>query len=121
MGLQGRGEYDTAEAFVEFYKELFGTLKPVQCFDSTDVVNGHFLPIDRHEELLRDVSYEEIKAAIFGIQDTKALGSDGYSSSFFKKAWLIVGEEIFAVVADFFRSRKILGSINSSHFYCAQD
>ncbi|XP_071695235.1 uncharacterized protein [Rutidosis leptorrhynchoides] len=43
--------------------------------------------------MVRPVSNDEIKEAIFGIGDDKASGPDGYSSTFFKKAWSIVGEE----------------------------
>nr|GEY07351.1 hypothetical protein [Tanacetum cinerariifolium] len=42
---------------------------------------------DDAKYMVRDVTKEEIKEAMFGIGDNKAPGPDGYTSSFFKKAW----------------------------------
>ncbi|KAL2250283.1 UNVERIFIED_CONTAM: hypothetical protein Sindi_2150600 [Sesamum indicum] len=42
----------------------------------------------------------------------KALGPDGYSSGFFKAAWLIVGDEVTRAVLDFFNTGKLLKQVN---------
>ena len=58
------------------------------------------------------ITQEEIKSAMFSINDSKAPGPDGFSSLFFKRAWNIVGSEVSDAVAGFFRSRCILPEIN---------
>ena len=58
------------------------------------------------------VTHEEIKNALFSIDDSKAPGPDGFSSLFFKRAWSIVGNEVSHAVADFFRNGCMLREIN---------
>ncbi|GKB78060.1 hypothetical protein Tco_0944955, partial [Tanacetum coccineum] len=56
----------------------------------------------------------EIKHAMFDIGDKKALGPDGYTSTFFKKAWKIVGDDVCLAVKEFFGSGKLLGELNAT-------
>ncbi|GJT73659.1 RNA-directed DNA polymerase, eukaryota, reverse transcriptase zinc-binding domain protein [Tanacetum coccineum] len=42
----------------------------------------------------KDLRNEEIKKALFDIDDDKAPGPDGFTSKFFKKAWEIIKEEL---------------------------
>ncbi|GJS26094.1 hypothetical protein Tco_0486714 [Tanacetum coccineum] len=49
---------------------------------------------DSCTNMVRPVSDEEIKVAMFSIGDDRAPGSDGYSSAFFKKGWDIVGGDV---------------------------
>ena len=58
------------------------------------------------------ISNEEIKAAIFSIDDSKAPGPDGFSSRFFKAAWGIIGIDVCAAVSSFFESGSMLREIN---------
>ncbi|GJS56875.1 RNA-directed DNA polymerase, eukaryota, reverse transcriptase zinc-binding domain protein [Tanacetum coccineum] len=39
---------------------------------------------------------------MFGIDDNKALGPDGFTSKIFKKAWSVVGVDVCKAVKDFF-------------------
>ncbi|CAH1428815.1 unnamed protein product [Lactuca virosa] len=64
--------------------------------------------------MVRDVSYEEIKIALFDIEDDKAPGPDGYSAKFFKVAWEIVGDDFRKAVKEFFCKKKILKEINAT-------
>ena len=64
--------------------------------------------------LNKTVSHEEIKEAIFSIDDSKAPGPDGFSSRFFKAAWNIIGSDVCAAVSSFFESGSMLREINCS-------
>ncbi|GJU89144.1 RNA-directed DNA polymerase, eukaryota, reverse transcriptase zinc-binding domain protein [Tanacetum coccineum] len=66
------------------------------------------------ENMVREVSENEIKEALFEIDGDKASGPDGYSSEFFKKAWNVIGEAFYLIVKEFFRSGKLLGEINAT-------
>ena len=62
--------------------------------------------------LNKAISHEEIKEAIFSIDDSKAPGPDGFSSRFFKVAWDIIGSDVCAAVSSFFESGTMLREIN---------
>ncbi|GJY65994.1 RNA-directed DNA polymerase, eukaryota, reverse transcriptase zinc-binding domain protein [Tanacetum coccineum] len=67
-----------------------------QCFPIDDAATlfTNKVTSDEAEYMIRDVSDNEIKEAMFDIRDCKAPRPNGYSSTFFKKAWTVVGNEI---------------------------
>ncbi|XP_021979830.1 uncharacterized protein LOC110875946 [Helianthus annuus] len=67
------------------------------------LVSGH---------MIRQVTREEVKSAMFSIGENKAPGPDGYTSAFFKNSWDIVGDEVTKAVLDFFDNGKMLQQIN---------
>ncbi|GKE70792.1 RNA-directed DNA polymerase, eukaryota, reverse transcriptase zinc-binding domain protein [Tanacetum coccineum] len=64
--------------------------------------------------MFRDVSNDEIKAALFDIDDNKAPGPDGFTSRFFKASWEIIGKDFCYAIKEFFISRKMLGELNTT-------
>nr|GEU82374.1 hypothetical protein [Tanacetum cinerariifolium] len=62
--------------------------------------------------MVREVSNEEIKSAMFNIGDDRTPGPDGFSLVFFKKSWNIVGEDVCSAIKDFFHNGKLLKEIN---------
>ncbi|GJR19344.1 retrovirus-related pol polyprotein from transposon TNT 1-94 [Tanacetum coccineum] len=64
--------------------------------------------------MVRDVKDKEMKHAMFCIGYNKALGPDGFSAKFFKKAWHIVGEDVCKVVKEFFAKGQLLGELNAT-------
>ncbi|KAL2231088.1 UNVERIFIED_CONTAM: putative mitochondrial protein [Sesamum indicum] len=73
----------------------------------------HIITTEEAGHLLEPFSAEDIKKAVFDIED-RAPGPDGYSSGFYKKAWPVVGQEITKAVLDFFSTGKLLKQINST-------
>ncbi len=49
------------------------------------------------------VTYEEIQRVVFSIHPTKAPGIDGFTGLFFQKFWNIIGNEVCAVIKNFFQ------------------
>ncbi|KAL2224348.1 UNVERIFIED_CONTAM: hypothetical protein Sindi_3088400 [Sesamum indicum] len=64
--------------------------------------------------LLLPVTLADVKQAVFDITEDKTPGPDGYSSSFFKAAWPIVGQEVTKAVMNFFNAGRLLKQINTS-------
>lgn len=62
--------------------------------------------------MVRSVTNEEVKSAMFSIGDNQAPGPDGFTSSFYKNAWDIVGNDVCVAVRDFFRNGKLLQQVN---------
>ncbi|GJR19680.1 putative ribonuclease H-like domain-containing protein [Tanacetum coccineum] len=61
--------------------------------DSSGLFNN-ILTQDEANIMIREVTDDEIKNALFDIGDNKASGPDGYSSVFFKKAWNIIRKDV---------------------------
>ncbi|GJU33568.1 RNA-directed DNA polymerase, eukaryota, reverse transcriptase zinc-binding domain protein [Tanacetum coccineum] len=66
------------------------------------------------ELMIKEISNDEIKKALFDIEDNKALGHDGFTSRFFNKSWEIIKDDFCAAIKEFFESRKLLGEINAT-------
>nr|GEV60405.1 RNA-directed DNA polymerase, eukaryota, reverse transcriptase zinc-binding domain protein [Tanacetum cinerariifolium] len=92
------------------------SFKPNNVFDIKDPGSlfTKKLEVDKAIEMIKPVSNEEIKGALFSIGDNKSSGPDGYSLRFFKAAWSVVGHDVCDVVKEFFVSGRILGELNST-------
>lgn len=53
---------------------------------------------------------------MFFIKEDKALGPDGFSASFFRKSWSIVGKDVIQAMKDFFRTERLLREVNATIF-----
>lgn len=64
--------------------------------------------------LVKAVSREEVKAAMWSIKGDKALGPDGFTSAFFQHYWDVVGSDVTEAILLFFRSGILPKSWNST-------
>ncbi|WOL11121.1 hypothetical protein Cni_G19882 [Canna indica] len=106
------GPNQVADTAVDFYKELFSSTAPD---------NQHLLPniLTRVNArmncwLLRMVSEDEVKKVAFSIKGDSARGEDGFIGIFFQSFWPLIGADIVGAISDFFRSRRLLKSINNT-------
>ncbi|KAK1406266.1 hypothetical protein QVD17_41557 [Tagetes erecta] len=97
-------------AFVNHYEAFLGVAGATSADPSPDLFT-HQLDNDCAMDMVRLVTREEIKSAMFSIGDDKAPGPDGYTAAFYKKAWSIVGDDLCAAVQEFFSSGQ--GDCNS--------
>jgi hypothetical protein len=95
-------------AMVDFYSVLLGTPFPNrQSVDYNIIQAGALLSSEDAMVLCRDISNEEIGAALQGIGNDKAPGMDGFNSFFFKKNWDIVGNDVSSAIHYFFRTNRL--------------
>ncbi|GKC01404.1 RNA-directed DNA polymerase, eukaryota, reverse transcriptase zinc-binding domain protein [Tanacetum coccineum] len=64
--------------------------------------------------MIQQVTDDEIKHAMFDIDNDKATGPDGYTACFFKKSWSIVGKDIIEAIKEFFLTGKLLKEVNAT-------
>ncbi|GFY87986.1 hypothetical protein Acr_05g0016250 [Actinidia rufa] len=102
------------EDFVQYYKGLLGSKENCSSLNKEIVLKGKLLGAEQADSLLREVTDEEIKSALFDIGEKKAPGPDGYTSCFYKKAWDVIGRDFMEAVKEFFSSGHILKQINHS-------
>lgn len=60
------------------------------------------------------VTDAEFRDVIFSIHENKAPGPYGYSSSFYDKAWQVIGGDICQDVRDFFANGVMLEAVNAT-------
>ena len=70
---------------------------------------------DMLELLSKPYSSEEVKAALFQMGPTKALGPNGMNALFYKKFWHIVSHEVTDAVLDFLYTGHMVSDINYTH------
>ena len=107
--------------FLKYKKqEAIAHFQNILCYDGPSTDHNHYLDnlegftwSPQHKESLnRRITQEEIKNAIFSLNDSEAPGPDGFTSLFFKKAWSIVGSDVTEAVESFFDSGCMLREIN---------
>ncbi|XP_026459483.1 uncharacterized protein LOC113360158 [Papaver somniferum] len=64
---------------------------------------------DEHKcDLIKPVTRDEVVLALSTIGSSKAPGTDGFSSWFFKSCWSVLGDDFTAPVQNFFKHSKLL-------------
>lgn len=58
------------------------------------------------------MSNEEVKDAMFSMDNGKALGPNGFRVYFFKKAWSVIGKRVTKIIQNFFKSEFFLKELN---------
>ncbi|GKA35277.1 RNA-directed DNA polymerase, eukaryota, reverse transcriptase zinc-binding domain protein [Tanacetum coccineum] len=101
------------EQFVSHFQKFLGSSFDVKEVGD-DIIHEVRVSKAAANDMVQFVSKEEVKAAIFDIDENKAHGPDGFSSKFFKKSWSIVGDEVCLAVQEFFISGKLLGEVNAT-------
>ncbi|GKA11704.1 putative reverse transcriptase domain, reverse transcriptase zinc-binding domain protein [Tanacetum coccineum] len=94
--------------FVNHFQSVLGKCSKVLPLSIPDLLFTNKLSKGDAVDMIRDISDNEIKAALFYIDNNQASGPDGYSSQFFKDAWNVIGKEFCKAVRDFFISGKLL-------------
>ncbi|PWA66526.1 RNA-directed DNA polymerase, eukaryota, Reverse transcriptase zinc-binding domain protein [Artemisia annua] len=101
--------------FEKHFENFLGTKsEAIQMGDEIDSLFTKKVSEVEAMEMSRMVSEEEVKNALFDIDDNKAPGPDGYTSKFFKKAWSVIKEDFYKAVNEFFVSGKLLGQLNAT-------
>ncbi|GKA98433.1 RNA-directed DNA polymerase, eukaryota, reverse transcriptase zinc-binding domain protein [Tanacetum coccineum] len=93
---------------------VMGVQNNMECLDLDGSMFSNKIESQVAWNMITEVSYIEIKEAIFDINDNKAPGPDGFTAKFFKKAWDTVGNDVFKAVKEFFSKGKLLGELNAT-------
>lgn len=107
------GQY-VGEEFVKHFQNVFGKSSLVEPINSPDYLFVKKLSEFDANHMVRIVSKEEVKEAIFGMDDDKAPGPDGFSAKFFKESWSIIGDEVCSAVQDYFCNGMLLKELKAT-------
>ena len=100
------GNQKIAEEAERYFGELFMSMNQR---DLTNVLQHIQLVVSTttNELLLKDITTNEIRTTLFAIGATKAPGPDGFTASFYRRYWDIIGPVITAEVKKFFETRTM--------------
>ncbi|XP_074283208.1 uncharacterized protein LOC141607756 [Silene latifolia] len=101
-------------AFEDYSKNLLGEYDRNVVPELEIIKIGPCLTAELQQMLIQAVTLEEIRKALFSIDQKKSPGPDAYSSGFFQQAWGIIQDDFTRAVADFFKTKKLLKEINST-------
>ncbi|GJR36051.1 hypothetical protein Tco_1211735 [Tanacetum coccineum] len=72
--------------FVNHFKSFLGPQQDMECLEIDSRIFKSKIDLHSACDMIREVTREDIKDAMFSIDDNKAPGLDGYTAKFFKKA-----------------------------------
>ncbi|XP_028099519.1 uncharacterized protein LOC114299048 [Camellia sinensis] len=102
--------------FVNAFTDLFG--KPFSDeyhgYERINSLVKNRVSSCQSEMLSSEVTDKEIYDIFWSLKSNKVPGPDGYSASFFKKSWEVVGKEVTEAIRSFFRSGELLQELNST-------
>ncbi|KAJ9536622.1 hypothetical protein OSB04_un000171 [Centaurea solstitialis] len=101
-----------AQVFVNHFQGFLGMVDSIVDPHVPGEYFTSFLSISESLHMIRPITDEEIRWAVFHIGNDKAPGPDGYTFKFFKSAWDIVGNDLQVAVDNFFYSGRMLKEIN---------
>nr|XP_016511332.1 PREDICTED: uncharacterized protein LOC107828514 [Nicotiana tabacum] len=93
------------EKWWDVYNDESLILKP--CSNTKIIKAGVCLLIQQQQELIQEVTYEEVDEAVKDMPNDKAPGVDGFLVEFFKMHWNEVRQEVYEVVVFFFQTSKM--------------
>nr|GEX00497.1 RNA-directed DNA polymerase, eukaryota [Tanacetum cinerariifolium] len=73
-----------------------------------------FLIVSKLKDLERNVTYDEVKRAVWDCGANKSPGLDGFTFEFFCKFWRIIDQDVFQAIFEFFKNDHIPRGCKSS-------
>nr|GEW21292.1 hypothetical protein [Tanacetum cinerariifolium] len=98
-------------AFINHYSTFLGQPGITDQLELNDLLPNR-LSVRDTESMVRDVTNDEIKEALFSLRDNKAPGPDGFSAAFFKETWDIISDDVCKAIKEFFTNGILLKELN---------
>nr|GEX78797.1 hypothetical protein [Tanacetum cinerariifolium] len=92
--------------FVNHFKNFLGVQSSKECLELYNDLFSNKISEQEAISMIEEVTNEEVKAAMFNIDDNKAPGPDGFTAKFYKKDWHVVGNDVCEAVKEFFTKGK---------------
>nr|GEZ60655.1 hypothetical protein [Tanacetum cinerariifolium] len=99
------------EAFITRYEMFLGLAGDTYTFNTVNLFKT-CLNEQVALDMVRTVSKQEVKEAMFYVGDDKYSDLDGYTVAFFKEAWEIIGSDVTNAICEFFTNGTLLKELN---------
>ncbi|KAL9690764.1 hypothetical protein QQ045_011172 [Rhodiola kirilowii] len=101
--------------FSVYFRDLLGRAKDCCPVDADVVAQGPAVTEEQCRMLVRAVNDKEIWLVLSSMGNDKAPGPDGFSASFFKKNWSIIGKELCEGVRHCLRHNAMPKGVNAAY------
>ena len=102
---------EVAGVAVEYFNNMFSTGSCTRIEECLEAIQQK-LSIEMQQTLSSEYTADEIKAALFQMGPTKALGPDGMNAIFYQKFWHIVGDNVVSAVLEFLNTGYMPPALN---------
>ncbi|GJW84458.1 hypothetical protein Tco_0157603 [Tanacetum coccineum] len=102
---------NVAKAFVNHYEVFLGQPGITTPFCDVNFFYNR-LDVEDAADMVRPVTSQEVKEAMFSMGNDKAPSPDGYTAAFFKESWDIISKDVTMAVQEFFVNGKLLKELN---------
>ena len=96
------GDVALKQHITSYYKSLFGSSEdPTITLDSSRVEDIPQISSEENDLLTAEFTMEEVKAAIFQMEQNKAPGPDGFPAEFYQFFWEEIKDDLMALFREF--------------------
>ncbi|KAF7149489.1 hypothetical protein RHSIM_Rhsim02G0067500 [Rhododendron simsii] len=114
QGIWKEDKGDVENNILSYFSSIFTSSNP-QNFEEVLRCMDRKVTNRMNQILVRYVTTQEVKQAVFQMDSSKAPGLDGFTVSFFQSYWYIVGRDIVEAVRSFTYSGRLLRGLNHTH------
>ncbi|XP_020691383.1 uncharacterized protein LOC110106006 [Dendrobium catenatum] len=97
---------DIANAAVSYFKKIYNTPVP-SCPNISSFPPGSVIPSHLIQPLIAPITNDEIKSVVFSGPNSSSPGPDGFSFTFYKRSWEVIGFYVCNAVKHFFSSGQL--------------
>ncbi|KAL9687698.1 hypothetical protein QQ045_032105 [Rhodiola kirilowii] len=101
--------------FSRYFREMLGKARTCSIIDPQTVAQGPVVNSEQCRPLVRGATDKEIWTTLISIGADKSPGPDGFSSSFFKSNWHILGKELCEGVRHCLRHNALPKGVNTAY------
>lgn len=113
-GVWVEGNTNISNTIVNYFQTIFKSSEPDIHIQDLDIITPT-ISDEENQNLVRDVSLEEIKDALFSMDPNKAPGPDGFTPLFYQKYWDIIHSDLFDAIKSFMTNGHMLREWNHTN------
>ncbi|KAJ1417306.1 Zinc finger, CCHC-type [Sesbania bispinosa] len=113
LGEWMEGQEAMEELILAHFQQIYKSDGAINFKECEEVIQKNVTD-DLNTKLLRPVSEEEVKLAVFSMDALKAPGPDSLNGLFYQNHWEDLKNDVFAVVADFFNTGALNDELNET-------
>jgi hypothetical protein len=104
------GQDNLKKYITNFYKNLFG--KPLPSSLNLSPTGVDRITEEDRVFLTKKITLQEIKEAVFAMEQNKAAGPDGFNAEFYQAFWGVISDDLYNLIDDLYNHDLDLDMLN---------